>query len=966
MKGKTKRYGKVFMSLILALGMIFGNISAVLAADYSLGSGIKTGDSKQLQSGDKITAGSDSVFQVVQNGKVVYPSEGAIKGYEDEAQTKESGRSYGKGSYTLPAAESGKVWKAAAAQNKDWFYDEANAKMRQGAYVITLEQTAEPKEQPKEEPKEQPKEEQQAPPVKAAVDAETPVITGNPAAATYDKDTPAAALSVTASVSEGTLSYQWYQSTDADSDGTPVGGNADSYTPETGTVGTTYYYCVVTNTNTNVTGTQTATAVSTRAAITVNEPAPPVVDAETPVITVNPVAAAYDKDTPAAALSVTATVNAGNLSYQWYQSADEGSDGTPVGGNADSYTPETGTVGTTYYYCVVTNTNTNVTGTQTATAVSTRAAITVNEPAPPVVDAETPVITGNPADATYDKGTPAAALVVTATVNAGNLSYQWYQSADADSDGTEIPGAINSEYTPETGTVGTTYYYCVVTNTNPAVSGTPTATAESGRALITVNDNQSAAPQIPQFTAHPQSDDYDKGGTAIPLSVTAEVTDGGALSYQWYRNSINDVTSGTEISGETNSTFTPPTDKAGTTFYYCIVTNLKDGETASAVSNSAKITVADSTVQTPDIKKHPEDDTYKTGGKADPLSVTAEVTDGGALSYQWYQNTANNNRTGTKIEGAVTNQYTPKTDKAGTVYYYCIVTNTKDQKTASASSNAAKIVVTDMQKTDAKAPKITGNPKGASYFTDAAAKALQVKAESLDGGKLSYQWYSNTKNSTKDGTAVKDATESTYTPSTKKNGTVYYYCVVTNTNKELNGDQTATAVSDTAKIVVSTRKNAETPSVSGPNNATYYKGKAAKAMEVKASVKDGGTLSYQWYSNTKNSTKDGSVIKDATKSTYTPSTASVGTTYYYCVVTNTNNSVNGDQAVSITSRAAKITVKASTSKASPVKRTLNTKSTRAANAKTGDETNLMLWIALLAAAGIVIAVLAVRIKRNRK
>ena len=756
MKGKTKRYGKVFMSLILALGMIFGNISAVLAADYSLGSGIKTGDSKQLQSGDKITAGSDSVFQVVQNGKVVYPSEGAIKGYEDEAQTKESGRSYGKGSYTLPAAESGKVWKAAAAQNKDWFYDEANAKMRQGAYVITLEQMAEPKEQPKEEPKEQPKEEQQAPPVKAAVDAETPVITGNPAAATYDKDAPAAALSVTASVSEGTLSYQWYQSTDAGSDGTPVGGNANSYTPETGTVGTTYYYCVVTNTNTNVAGAQTATAESGRAAITVNDTAP-IINAATPDITADPVDAAYDKDETANPLSVTATVTDG-----------------------------------------------------------------------------------------------------------GTLSYQWYQSADADSDGTAIQRATNSEYTPGTGTVGTTYYYCVVTNTNDAVTGEKTATAASARARITVNDNQPAAPQTPQFTGHPQSKDYEKGDTAIPLSVTAEVTDGGALSYQWYQNTSNDIT------------------------------------------------------------------------------------------------------TGTKIEGATEKQYTPKTDKAGTVYYYCIVTNTKDQKTASASSNAAKIVVTDTQKTDAKAPKITGNPKGASYFTDAAAKALQVKAESLDGGKLSYQWYSNTKNSTKDGTAVKDATESTYTPSTKKNGTVYYYCVVTNTNKELNGNQTATAVSDTAKIVVSTRKNAETPSVSGPNNATYYKGKAAKAMEVKASVKDGGTLSYQWYSNTKNSTKDGSVIKDATKSTYTPSTASVGTTYYYCVVTNTNNSVNGDQAVSITSRAAKITVKASTSKASPVKRTLNTKSTRAANAKTGDETNLMLWIALLAAAGIVIAVLAVRIKRNRK
>ena len=866
MKGKTKRYGKVFMSLILALGMIFGNISAVLAADYSLGSGIKTGDSKQLQSGDKITAGSDSVFQVVQNGKVVYPSEGAIKGYEDEAQTKESGRSYGKGSYTLPAAESGKVWKAAAAQNKDWFYDEDNAKMRQGAYVITLEQMAEPKEQPKEEPKEQPKEEQQAPPVKAAVDAETPVITGNPAAATYDKDAPAAALSVTASVSEGTLSYQWYQSTDAGSDGTPVGGNANSYTPETGTVGTTYYYCVVTNTNTNVTGTQTAIAVSTRAAITVNEPAPPVVDAETPVITGNPADAAYDKDASAAALSVTASVSDGvDLSYQWFQSTDAAAAGDAIqGATSSEYTPGTGTVGTTYYYCVVTNTNTNVAGAQTATAESGRAAITVNDTAP-IINAATPDITADPVDAAYDKDETANPLSVTATVtDGGTLSYQWYQSADADSDGTAIQRATNSEYTPGTGTVGTTYYYCVVTNTNDAVTGEKTATAASARARITVNDNQPAAPQTPQFTGHPQSKDYDKGDTAIPLSVTAEVTDGGALSYQWYQNTSNDIT------------------------------------------------------------------------------------------------------TGTKIEGATEKQYTPKTDKAGTVYYYCIVTNTKDQKTASASSNAAKIVVTDTQKTDAKAPKITGNPKGASYFTDAAAKALQVKAESLDGGKLSYQWYSNTKNSTKDGTAVKDATESTYTPSTKKNGTVYYYCVVTNTNKGLNGNQTATAVSDTAKIVVSTRKNAETPSVSGPNNATYYKGKAAKAMEVKASVKDGGTLSYQWYSNTKNSTKDGSVIKDATKSTYTPSTASVGTTYYYCVVTNTNNSVNGDQAVSITSRAAKITVKASTSKASPVKRTLNTKSTRAANAKTGDETNLMMWIALLAAAGIVIAVLAVRIKRNRK
>lgn len=862
MKGKTKRYGKVFMALILGLCMIFGNMSAVLAADYSVNSGIKAGDSKQLQSGDKITAGADSVFQVVLNGKVVYPGDGAIKGYQDKEKTKESGRLYGKGSYTLPAAESGKLWKAAAAQNKDWFYDESGAKMRQGAYVITLEQVSESKE----EPKEQPNTDTQSPPAKAAVDAEMPSVSG-PADAVYDKDAPATALSVTASVSDGgSLSYQWYRSTDPASDGTPVGDGTNSYTPETGTAGTMYYYCVVTNTNSAATGAQTAAAVSTRAAVTVNEPAP-LVDAETPVITENLADATYDKDAPAAALSVAASVSDGGiLSYQWYQSADASADGTPVGDGTDSYTPATGTAGTTYYYCVVTNTNSAATGAQTAAATSERAAITVNEPAS-LVDAETPQIKENPQNAAYER-------------------------------------------------------------------------------------NEAAA----------------------PLSVTAEVTDGGALSYQWYSNTVNDITSGIKIEGATSDSYTPKTDTAGTSYYYCIVTNTNENatgeKTASASSNAAEVTVSDSTppadVQTPVIKKDPEGQTYKKGEKANPLSVTAEVTEG-TLSYQWYSNTVNDITSGSKIEGAASDSYTPKTDQAGETYYYCIVTNTKDGRTASASSNAAKIVVTETQKTDAKAPKITANPKGASYFTGDTAKELEIKAESQDGGKLTYQWYSNTKNSTKSGTAVRDATNSTYTPSTKDNGTVYYYCVVTNTKRDATGSQTAAAVSDTAKIVVSTKTNAEVPSVSGPSDATYYKGKAAKAMEVKASVKDGGTLSYQWYSCSKNSSKDGSAIKGATSSKYTPSTASVGTTYYYCVVTNTNKSVNGDQTVSVTSRTAKITVKASvTNAAKRTNKTINTKSTRAANAKTGDETNMILWIALLAAAGIVVAVLAVRLRKSRK
>lgn len=48
-----------------------------------------------------------------------------------------------------------------------------------------------------------------------------------------------------------------------------------------------------------------------------------------------------------------------------------------------------------------------------------------------------------------------------------------------------------------------------------------------------------------------------------------------------------------------------------------------------------------------------------------------------------------------------------------------------------------------------------------------------------------------------------------------------------------------------------------------------------------------GTLSYQWYSNTTNSTTGGTLISGATSATYTPPASSVGTTYYYVVVSDT-------------------------------------------------------------------------------
>ena len=115
-------------------------------------------------------------------------------------------------------------------------------------------------------------------------------------------------------------------------------------------------------------------------------------------------------------------------------------------------------------------------------------------------------------------------------------------------------------------------------------------------------------------------------------------------------------------------------------------------------------------------------------------------------------------------------------------------------------------------------------------------------------------------------------------------------------------DPTVSAPSDTAPDLCGGVSSAQTPTISGqPAGASYNQGAAATALSVTASVTDGGTLSYQWYRNTVNSTTGGTLISGATGGSYTPSTATVGTVYYYVVVTNT---LSGYHATNTSTTAA--------------------------------------------------------------
>jgi hypothetical protein len=87
-------------------------------------------------------------------------------------------------------------------------------------------------------------------------------------------------------------------------------------------------------------------------------------------------------------------------------------------------------------------------------------------------------------------------------------------------------------------------------------------------------------------------------------------------------------------------------------------------------------------------------------------------------------------------------------------------------------------------------------------------------------------------------------------------------------------------------------------------SANYSTGAVATALDATATVTDGGTITYQWYSNTSASNTSGTVITGEISATYTPPTATNGY-YYYCVVTNTAGTLT---PATTTSNVATITI----------------------------------------------------------
>ncbi len=572
-------------------------------------------------------------------------------------------------------------------------------------------------------------------------------------------------LTVTASGGIGTYQYQWYENTTNSNIGgtaaTGTGANSDTYTPQNTIVSTTYYYCVITQN-----GGQGCEVTSTTAEVQIVPGPSFTTQPQNDIVCIG----------ANISMNITYINGTGTPQYQWYENTINNNTGgtiaTGTGANTNTYTPQTATAGTTYYYCEL-----NLPTGGCSVIASNTAEIIVNPD--PTIDTQ-PLST----DTICLGGTINIPLEVSYTIGTGvgTVSYQWYSNTiNSNTGGTVIPSATNATFTPNTSSliIGAYYYYAII-----SFSGNDCDDATSNVAHIQIINDPIVSAPTPALQVLCQN------ATIQNLTVTASGGI-GTYQYQWYENTTNSNIGGTAATGTgaNSDTYTPQNTIVSTTYYYCVITQ-NGGQGCEVTSTTAEVQI----VPGPSFTTQPQNDIVCIGAN---ISMNITYINGtGTPQYQWYENTINNNTGGTIATGtgANTNTYTPQTATAGTTYYYCEL-NLPTGGCSVIASNTAEIIVNPD-------PTIDTQPLSTDTICLGGTINIPLEVSYTIGtgvGTVSYQWYSNTINSNTGGTVIPSATNATFTPNTSSLiiGAYYYYAIIS-----FSGNDCDDATSNVAHIQI--------------------------------------------------------------------------------------------------------------------------------------------------------------------
>lgn len=278
------------------------------------------------------------------------------------------------------------------------------------------------------------------------------------------------------------------------------------------------------------------------------------------------------------------------------------------------------------------------------------------------------------------------------------------------------------------------------------------------------------------------------------FSVGVNPIQDAQLNYQWY--STNTTGSNKDwhlINGATSATYTVSVsdlNTVGTKHYYVKISgNLKRIKLGSINSNVATLRV--NTVPTIVIQSQPINQTVMPRTTNLPtFSVGINPIQGAQLNYQWFW--SNPKGSWNQIDGANSSSYTVNASDVltpgSTKRYYVRISGTiSGSKLQFVNSNTATLEVNALPEI-----KINQQPQKRTYYLNKSGQttpAFSVGVNPIQDAKFTYQWYSNTTNSTNNGTAIAGAISPSLTiPANdlKNAGTKYYYVKVGGTLNGLN------------------------------------------------------------------------------------------------------------------------------------------------------------------------------------
>ena len=341
------------------------------------------------------------------------------------------------------------------------------------------------------------------------------------------------------------------------------------------------------------------------------------------------------------------------------------------------------------------------------------------------------------------------------------------------------------------------------------------------------------------------------------LTVEATITRGD-IAYQWYKD-------GSAIPGATTASY-EVTEKGS---YYVVVSNEKD---SSKSVTSATTSVSEQDVDiTLEVTEQPKELVIANLDKnsSQVLTAKAKTTDGEAITAQWFKD-------GTSVSAVqnATGSIEATLKPNGFGQYVCKFTSGDE----TVSSNVVEVKEAPI----AQGLVIDGIMDG---VTVNVGDEIKISPRSDVPCSYTYQWWAHGETSGGNW-EIEGATSDTYTVTDieYEKGDVEYgiYCVVTFQSTQTS--ETLKRQTVLAKFVKPQPDDPEVPTfttdLTKPTIDCYVGENVT--LEVAASVKDGGKVTYQWY-------KNGAPIEGATSASYKVDTSAVGEAKYVAVAINTLN-----------------------------------------------------------------------------